>query len=59
MCGHPGQSQVQYKIENASSIKNRKTAKEERTGRLRADRLLSNTGSSTPGLGAEKFVFLV
>lgn len=41
-----------YKIENTSSIKNRKTAKEERRGRLRADHLLSNTGSSPkPSLG--------
>lgn len=43
-----------YKIKNTNSIKNLKTAKEERTGRLRADRLLSNTGTAAlhqPGSG--------
>ena len=44
-------------MKNTSSIKNRETA-EERTGRLRADPLISNTGSSTPParLGAKRFV---
>lgn len=59
-CAGPlGQSEIQNKVKKASSTSNGKTAKEERTGRLRADRLLSNIGSNTHRLGAERSVLLV